>query len=429
MLIEFSVKNFRSIKERQTFSMAATKGSELEKTNTVSIDDKEPRLVRSAAIYGPNASGKTNLIAAIETMRSIVVDSARESTEGEELPVKPFLFNRTSRRGPTEFEAIFIKDGVRYQYGYAATRKRIVEEWLIAHPSVRAQRWYERQYNSSRKSDEWHFGGKLSGNRFVWRDATRSNALYLSTAVQLNSEQLRPVYEWFESTLKVIGIGNLYPGFTAYCLEKGDYSDGIHRLLKAADIGIAGVEVDKHKFSPEDLPPHLSKEQKDMLTKQLEGQELYDVRLLHEAGRNGETVALDIEEESAGTQKLFGYAGPLLDVCESGHVLIVDELSNSLHPYLTRFIVKLFHNSKVNKSNAQLIFTTHDTANLDEKLFRRDQIWLTEADERDRSTILRPLTDFRPRKGVESFARNYLHGRYGALPYIAKSEEPWSDLH
>lgn len=427
MLIEFSVKNFRSIKERQTFSMIASKGTELQETNTVSLPGDDMRVVRSAAIYGPNASGKSNFIAAIEAMRSIVVNSAKESTEGDDIPVKPYLFNRTSKRGPTEFEAVFVKDGIRYQYGYATTRKRIVEEWLIAYPSARGQRWYDRSYSKTEKADEWHFGGKLSGNRLVWRDATRSNALFLSTAVQLNSQQLKPIYEWFDDTLKIIGIGSLNPAYTALCLEKGDYAEGIHNLLKAADIGISGVEVDTRKFSPDDLSSELSAEQRDMLSKQLEGKEFYDVSLLHHAGTSGETVALDIEEESAGTQKLFGYAGPLLDVCESGYVLLVDELNNSLHPHLTRFIVKLFHNANVNKKNAQLIFSTHDTANLDEKLFRRDQIWLVEAGGKDRSTSIKPLTDFRPRKGVEPFEQNYLQGRYGALPYFAKPEETWSD--
>ena len=153
------------------------------------------------------------------------------------------------------------------------------------------------------------------------------------------------------------------------------------------------------------------------------------MRLLHSVENGEETVALEFQEESAGTRKLFAYAGPLLDVCESGYVLFIDELSSSLHPHLTRFLVELFHNSKLNKNNAQLIFSTHDTANLNESLFRRDQIWLTETNEVDRSTQLTPLTDFRPRKGVESFERNYLQGRYGALPYISKFEDFWSNPH
>ena len=132
---------------------------------------------------------------------------------------------------------------------------------------------------------------------------------------------------------------------------------------------------------------------------------------------NGKEVLFDLADESDGTQKIFALSGPWLDTLENGYVLVIDELHDNLHPLIVRFLIRLFHNLETNPRNAQLVFTTHDTSILSQEVFRRDQIWFCDKDE-SQATQLYPLTDFSPRKGVESLERGYLSGRYGALPYL-----------
>ena len=202
MLIEFSVANFKSIKSKQTFSMIKAKGGELEDTNTFQSKGlNKLGLLRSAVIYGPNAAGKSNFIEAMHSMAQIVSDSATETQRGDKLPVEPFKLDPETNRSATEFEVVFIANKVRYQYGFRATKEQIVEEWLIAFPKGRRQHWFARLWNEKENDYEWEMGNSLLGKKSLWLESTRSNALYLSTAVLLNSQQLQPVYDWFNGTL------------------------------------------------------------------------------------------------------------------------------------------------------------------------------------------------------------------------------------
>jgi len=196
MLIEFSVANFRSLHERQTFSLAKAAGKELVDTNTFETEAFNSfELLRSAVVYGANASGKSNFIRALHTMKEIVVGSAT-GQRGDRLPVVPFRLSKASAHEPSEFEATFIIDNVRYQYGFSATTERIHEEWLLAYPMGRPQRWIDRAWNAKTQSYDWALGDKLIGEKQkqLWQKSTRDNALFLSTAVQLNRDQLQPVY-------------------------------------------------------------------------------------------------------------------------------------------------------------------------------------------------------------------------------------------
>ncbi len=188
MLIEFTVKNYRSIKNEQTLSMVKAKGNELESSNCFLPDaPSSESLLRSAAIYGPNAAGKSNIIKAMMEMESIIRTSATSSQEGDELGVTPFLFNAASSKEPTEFEMVFINEGIKYQYGFTTTKDQIFEEWLIAFPKGRPQRWFSREFDRQTQSYEYKFSDYLVGQKSVWQNSTRMNALFLSTAVQLNS--------------------------------------------------------------------------------------------------------------------------------------------------------------------------------------------------------------------------------------------------
>lgn len=416
MLISFEVTNFRSIRATQTLSLVKSKGGELAETNSfVAQSASKIELLRSTAIYGPNASGKTNLLLAMRAMKAMVLESAVEKKRGDSLPVTPFKLDSQTRTAPSEFEVSFIVDQVRYQYGFTATEARIHEEWLFAFPKARAQRWFERAWNPANESYDWELGSHLTGEKLLWKKSTRDNALFLSTAVQLNSQQLQPLYDWFRSKLRVAGVSGWRPSFTARLSEQ----QGNTRLLdylRAADLGIDDILVERKPFDlsrlPEDLP-------EDIKTRILEARgqsSTLKISTVHIAS-SGESVTFDLDDESDGTKKMFAFAGPWLDVLENGYILFIDELHDNLHPKLVQFLVGLFHNSDTNPNNAQLVFTTHETSILTQEVFRRDQIWFCEKDQ-EQATRLYPLTDFSPRKGRENLELAYLSGRYGAVPFV-----------
>lgn len=429
MLIQFSVSNYRSMKKKQIFSMVSNSGHELQDTNTISFHNNKLELLRSAAIYGPNASGKTNLIEALKTMEKIVLRSAK-GQRGDELPVTPYLFDSQTQKQPVEFEVIFISDDVRYQYGFAATSKQIIEEWLFAYPKGRSQNWIERKFNPEKQEYEWGKMDKLVGAKSLWQAATRPNALFLSTAIQLNNTQLQPVFDWFDNVLRIIPIGDLSPGFTIRQCESHHSRQNIIDFLNIADFAISDLEITSEKINVEqfleDLPTKIRDELEGRLNSNPEDLDIkqFDIKTVHK-GINGDKFLLDIKEESSGTQKFFAFAGPWLDVLQKGYVLIVDELNDNLHPHMVKFLVQMFHNSAVNTKNAQLIFTTHETSILNQDVFRRDQIWFTEKDEYN-ATTLYPLSDFKPRKDVENLEKSYLQGRYGALPYFRAVANLWN---
>ena len=410
MLIEFSVENFRSIKEEARLSLVPGPAKERFESHLVKLAPKKSggptALLRSAAIYGANASGKTNLLRALQTMQSIVIDASRDPGS---IPVTPFLFDPACRQEPSTFEIVFLVDGVRYQYGFSATSDRVTDEWLYASPLGRIQLWFQRT------SDTWKLGDKLSGDREVWRRATRPDALFLSTAISLNSEQLRPLFDWFQQTLHVAAMGGWSSAFSMYKCREDEKSD-IVDFLQAADLGITDLRLTEQEFEPDMLPEDMPTEMKEQIIKDFAGAKIPDLWLRHDSG-HGKSAEINISEESDGTQKIFALAGPWIDSLFTGHVIVVDELHDNLHPTLVRFLVDRFHDPKVNVGGAQLIFSTHDTSILSQDVFRRDQIWFCERN-RHQETKLFPLTDFRPRKGLENLERAYLSGRYGALPYI-----------
>ena len=418
MLIEFSVANFRSFRDQQRFSLNKAAGSELLGTNTFNLSiANEFELLRSAAIYGPNAGGKSNLLAALTVMKHIVVKSATTKQRGDKLPIVPFRLSEKSAHKPSEFETTFVAtDQVRYQYGFTATTTRIHEEWLIAYPKGRPQRWFDREWDEDTQSYKWELGSSLLGEKQVWQKSTRENALFLSTAVQLNSQQLQPVYDWFDTTLRMGDVGGWGVGFSASLCEKKEKHQ-ILNFLRAADINIEDVIVEKETFDPKNLPDDMPQAVKDEISKELKDKTFVDIKTLHKTNEGG-TVVFDFEEdESDGTKRLFGFAGPWIDSLANGYVLFVDELHDNLHPKLVQFLVGLFHNKETNPKNAQLVFTTHETSILNQDIFRRDQLWFCEKD-KNQATQLYPLTDFSPRKGRENLEQAYLSGRYGALPYV-----------
>lgn len=418
MIIELVVKNYRSIKESQTFSLVKSNSSELEGNSFTTNTPSAPKLLNSAAIYGANAAGKSNFVSALAAMQSIVVDSARESRLGEKLKVVPFRLSESTIESPTEFEVVFIADNVKYQYGFSATQSKVIEEWLFAFPNGKPQRWFARAFDKEDNKYAWNFGSFLTGKKQLWKESTRANSLFLSTAVMLNSEQLKPVYNWFNKTLKMTDISGWNSSFTASLCLKPESKAEVLEFLRSADLDIEDIKVETKPFSSSHFPDDMPASVKEKILEELSGEELHEVKSIHKNDQ-GDLVSFDFEDESDGTIKLFAFAGPWIDSLKNGKVLFIDELHDSLHPSIVKYLVSLFHDKRVNKNNAQLVFTTHETSILDQKVFRRDQVWFCNK-EKDQSTSLYSLTEFSPRKTIENLEKSYLSGRYGALPLIGK---------
>lgn len=438
MLIEFRVKNFRSLRDEQVLSMVASSDKELRDTHVVETGLKAaPGLLKSAAIYGANASGKSTVIRALQVMREVVIGSAVRFRPGQALPGQPFRLDSRSVSEPIEFEVTFLRDGVRWQYGFAMTTERIVSEHLLVYKAFKPQRWYERCYDAETNKDVYEFGSGLKGQKQVWEAATRPNALFLSTAVQLNSEVLRPVFDWFRTELVIFNeYVRIRPEILVKMLKDAAWKERLCKFLKAADISLADIQVQtrKHKLRNavrdlvvkkmrdigredglSDVPGDGAHEE-DALPDEIEE---YNFRFLHET-ENG-TVEFSIRDESRGTRNLLFLGAPVLDILSRGKTLLVDELDTSMHTLLVRQLVRLFNSPRTNTGNAQLIFTTHDTSLLDaEGLFRRDQIWFMEKGG-DQASSLISLSEYSPRKN-EALERGYLMGRYGGIPFLDKSK-------
>jgi len=259
----------------------------------------------------------------------------------------------------------------------------------------------------------YEYGPGLKGAKSLWEGATRPNALFLSMAVQLNSEALRPVFDWFANRLVIFNEqAQLSPHTSIQMLKQAQGRQQICDFLTAADISIDNIEVVTRKVPGQAVHFDLLAGRTEVRSEEVEEHQL---RFSHvtEQGR----AVFDLVDESSGTRNLLFLAGPVLDILQKGLTLVIDELDTSLHTLLVRELVRLFHRPEVNTGGAQLIFTTHDTSLLDASdLFRRDQIWFVEKDREQASTLV-ALSEFSPRKN-EALERGYLMGRYGGVPFL-----------
>lgn len=414
MLVEFRVKNFRSLRDEQVLSLAASKDKTLLDTHALGTGLKAaPHLLKSAVVYGANASGKSNLIKALQDMRGVVLESATVIQPGQTFAVQPFRLDAQSASQPTEFEVTFILGDVRYQYGFAMTPQRIVSEHLRVYKAFKPQRWFERYFDEESGKDVYEFGPGLKGAKNVWEGATRPNALFLSMAVQLNSEALRPVFDWFAHRLVIFNEqAPLSSQFSVQMLQQETQRKAICEFLRAADISIADIEVSTRQAMMHSIRFDLATGKRE----ETASEQPVDEVKFHHVTEHG-TAVFDLADESSGTRNLLFLTGPILDILSKGLTLVVDELDTSMHTLLVQALVRLFHRPEVNTGGAQLIFTTHDTSLLDAYgLFRRDQVWFVEK-KKDQSSELYALLEFSPRKN-EALERGYLQGRYGALPFL-----------
>lgn len=415
MLVEFRVQNFRSLRDEQVLSLIASKDNTLRDTNALATGiNAAPLLVRSTVIYGANASGKSNLIKALQYMRGVVAESATVIQPGQTFAVQPFRLDAESSSQPTAFEVTFLLNGVRYQYGFAMTAQRIVSEHLLVYKAFKPQRWFTRQVHADTDKDVYDFGPGLKGPKNVWEGATRPNSLFLSMAVQLNSEALRPVFDWFVNHLVIFNEqAQLNPQVSIQMLKQSDGRKEICNFLSSADLSIADIDVETRKVSGQAVHFDLVAGKTEVRTEEMEEHRLR----FHHVTERGQAV-FDLADESNGTRNLLFLSGPVLDILGKGLTLVIDELDTSLHTLLVRELVRLFHRPDINTGGAQLIFTTHDTSLLDAPdLLRRDQIWFVEKDRHQASSLV-ALSEFGPRKN-EALERGYLMGRYGGVPLLS----------
>jgi predicted ATPase len=402
MLVEFRVRNYACFRDEQKLSLVASADRTLPQ-NLITPTAGKLKLLRSAVIYGANASGKTRLLDAMSFMRSFIERSANRGPQAR-IPVVPFLLDSTSYASPSEFEVTFLADSVRYQYGFVVTREHIQREYLYATPHGRTVTYFQRTWSAESGRDEYVYGASLRGENARVAEMTRPDVLFLSTAAGWNHAILSVPFRWFSHDLNFMRVADLPLRHSRQQQVRSELHDEIAALMRLADLGIRDFRAREHSTEVDSGTPG-----------ERENIKWVEYRMLHGIHEE-DYVALPLSAESHGTQQLFDLAPYLLDALKDGQVLLVDELDAGLHPTLVRALVELFHNPTLNCHNAQLVFNTHDTTLLDQSLFRRDQIYFTEKAQ-DGASHLYSLADYSPRKD-EALAKGYLQGRYGAIPFL-----------
>ncbi len=424
-LLSFRASNVRSFRDDLEFSLLATKMGEARYVRRVPWQQKGSALdvLSAAGVFGANGSGKSNLLKAMDDMRSHVLLSFRLGDPTGGVLRWPFALDSARRAEPSRYEVDVVVGGVRHEYGFVIDDQQVLEEWAYWYPRGRAALIFRRE------RDRVHAGAVERQKTRAVQAVLRSNALLLSTAASAKHTTLLRLHQWFARNL-LFADADSRPqrqALTAEMLDKDGSRARVMALLRAADLGITGAHKDE--------PNPIMQERLRRAIRILHGIEeepeddegptfeQLDVRLVHQAA-DGQAVELPARDESLGTRVWFGLIGPVVQSLESGSVLCADELDASLHPALVAELVRLFQDPETNPRHAQLVFNSHDPTLLgntaDERLLGRDQIWFTEKLD-DGSTRLYPLIDLEPRK-QEAIGKRYLDGRYGATPILSHQD-------
>lgn len=430
MLIELSVENFRSIRTRQTLSMVAVPRLRKKENTIDSSIDGEPRfpsLLKAAAIYGPNASGKSNLVRALHLLRTVTL--SKPAANKLVFPVAPFRFDSDLKDKPSIFEVNFIENRVRYTFRLSLTSERIHGESLTTYDKGSPQPLYERKHEGGQ--DIYRFEEGLEGGKDLqeaWRKLTGPQSLFLTQAVANSNEeltQLRAPYRWLSELMIESNRMQQSALSTRRLIAKSPgLGKEVAELLSDVDVPVTAIHSKVLDTEPPSvdslLDAHENEDEEktsELITSWLSGARV-TTTLTHDSSLG--KADFDYDEESDGTKNLLGFALPwlLFRQSENGtrrNVLVIDELDSSLHPKLVEALVEKHIQSDL---ESQLIFTTHDTHLMDTKLLRRDQIWMTERDHAG-STQLRSVHDFEGRES-ENIEKRYYEGRYRALPIVKK---------
>lgn len=413
MIIEFSVANFLSFKDKVTFSMLANSSDGLN-DNYIEVNNR--KILKTSAIYGANASGKTNLFKIL----TIVISMLRNSNYinvNSKLPIVPFNFDKDMAKKSSKFEIRFIASGVRYVYGFIADTTNVYEEYLYYYPNGRETKIFDRK-----NVNEYSFpqGDERRLNDIATKNTP--NKFFIATATNWNYEKTEIPYRFLTEDIGT--FNNLAAlrdmSLREYLKDSKELKDFALEFLKKADFNIKDYKVLETDV-PEDVLaaiPDFIKIGMNIPQKP----KTFNAVFKH----TGNDLELSYEEESMGTQIVFCFIPFIMDALNNKKVVIVDELDKSLHPYLVEMIVGMFNDPDINKSGAQLIFNTHDTNLLKLNILRRDQIWFTEKDDSNGISDLYPLSDFSVRK-TENVEKGYMLGRYGAVPFIKNDFNLWEE--
>ncbi len=447
MLVQFAVENFLSFDEEQVLNLSATDGDSSHPSHVVSGDTSGSHLVlRAAAIYGPNASGKSNLVTAMRFARQLIV----EGTKGKQrIRVRPFRLGADSSARPSKIEFIILRAGALYNYGFRVTSELVLEEWLIDTSGGNERLLFERT-TSTDGVVAAEFGDTLTGGNGargeflqLVKTGTRPNQLLLTELRDRNVAEIAPVVDWFTSSLLLIPAETFVAELEATALRGEEFVTFLSRVARSSGTGIVEISYAQQPF---DLERELRGVPSDKLDEVREavaglgpgeivgftapdrgqcyvalGEDGNLVRTflqtMHESG-SGDPVSFELNAESDGTQRLMHLA-PALLMLRNGpaRTFVLDEIDRRFHPHLSQFILKTALERGEQQTDGQFIFTTHDTNLLDLETLRQDEIWFVEKDRGGASHVY-SLAEFKLQPGME-LGNGYLNGRFGAIPFIS----------
>ncbi|NUT63183.1 ATP-binding protein [Herbaspirillum sp. C9C3] len=433
MFIEFSVENYLSFKDRVTLSLLASKlksrNRALDSASTFTASGTSLTLLKCAAIYGANASGKSNLFSAMRFMRKFVLESSKESRAKDAIPVTPFLLSTGSRDEPSFFEIAFVANGEMYVYSFSLDSEKIYSEKLTQICGNKEVELFVREEQEIKLDPSFTEGSSLI-------EKTRSNALFLSVCENFAGDVSSKVIDWFRRLRHVSGLrDDTMRNYTVQCLdEKNDDKKYVDALLQSFDLGIekacAGAHKDLEIPAADGFPLPL-KEAMAALQRYTKDKNLGQRRIetyhnvFDQDGNIVSQIPFDLDsDESQGTRKIVALSAPLVDTLTNAYVLFIDEFDARLHPILTKNILKLFNSESGNPNNAQLVVATHDTNLLDRHLLRRDQVWFCEKDSFGGSHLT-SLVEYKVRNDA-SFEKDYIMGKYGAIPMLGNLNNVFS---
>ena len=411
MLIQFNFKNYKSFRDEATLDLSAAKMTEFSDRVVSEGNDK---ILPTAAIYGANASGKSNIYNAFGYMADYVIESFKygdEEEKFEEYRPTPFLFDSVSNDAGSSFEVYFTIPGDKaektYNYGFCVDRHGVTEEWLNV--KAKTARKYASVFYRSTEEDTLDLSGLPKSSRDNIQVALEKQVLIVSLGAKLKVNKCKDIRDWFMAN-EFADFGDPFTNFfLSRRLPKGFVDD--NRVQKKVIEYFASFDEHIKDFEIEKLPNDADSKE-----------ETYKISSLHKKIDSDTFAAIPLSMESAGTLKMFALYPELQDVLEKGSVFFIDELNARLHPLLVRNFLLTFLNPEINTRHAQLIFTTHDTWQLSNQLLRRDEVWFTEKDEQGISKLY-SLADFVDESGArirkdESYEKNYLIGKYGAIPTL-----------
>jgi uncharacterized protein len=412
MLIGFSVTNFRSFHAQQSINFISSSDDSHRQTHCFSTGFRAvPTLNRTAVIFGPNASGKTNLFMALRSMRDLVLSSTLLTEEQYQEAFSPFGFDLKDGAS-TKLEIDLLLDGDRYKYAFSYNARRITYERLTVYSGRKPQRWFERSFDTGTQTENWApFSVNVEGHREMWRKATRPRALFVTTAAQLDGEQFVPLLRWFQTQLDFLLCSSDY--FNASALAKrmrdAHFKSSILSVLQMIKIPIGDIRM----VERERAEPHLAD---SMDCDAAGGGDASSAVEVCYSRSSGAPVWVNLANEGTGVRRLLFLLGPLLDTIHSSKLAVVDNFDAALHPLVSRLVLQLNSLKSGVRHQAQLLLSSHNTSLMDLDILRRDEIWLMDTD-RDRASTLSSMAKHHLRRR-EMIAKHYLRGRYGGVPHI-----------